>query len=220
MNKARRLFLLGGAAGLAALMSGCTTPAIEAGHTYPESVSSLLISKDKQKIVFIGTNYHYVFDAPVDLVKTLELPFHSKVSGTLSSFHVDKKGAVTGVYSLQIEKNGLPEQDLEDAISAGFKPDSSGQLALAAKISGTRYHSGDFEKNAVARKLNKTYAIVVTYEPSIGERAADTLITPIIVSSEGVFFLFGLVLSPVLIPLGFSKISESCFPYCMTPTSK
>jgi hypothetical protein len=72
-------------------------------------------------------------------------------------------------------------------------------------------------KNAVPQKLNKTYLINVTYEPSKGDRAAEALITPIIVSSEGLFLLFNTMLAPVLIPMGFAKISDSCFPYCMTP---
>lgn len=200
-------------------MSGCVSPAIKAGNIYTESVSSVLISQDKQKIVFIGKKYHYVFDAPVELVETLELPFHSKVSGTLSNFYVDKNGAVTGLYSLQIANN-LSEKDGSDAISAGFKPDAAGRFTLSGKIGGTRFLSGDFEKNAVAQKLNKTYAIEVAYEPSSGEKAAETLISPIIVTSEGLFFIFGIVLAPVLIPLGYSKISESCFPYCMNPAKK
>lgn len=216
MNKARRLFILTGATGLAALMSGCVTPAIEARHAYTEDVSSLLISQDKQKIVFLGKNYHYVFDAPVELVKTLELPLHKQVSGTLSSFHVDKRGVVTGVYNLQIERE-LSEQDRSDAISMGFKPNAAGQLELPGKINGTRYVSGDFDKNTISRKLNKTYAIAVTYDPSVADKAAEAMMTPIIVSSEGLFFLYNIVLAPVLIPVGFSKISTSCFPLCMNP---
>jgi hypothetical protein len=233
MNNARRLLLLVWMAGFLALMSGCSTPAIDASHHYTEKVSSLLITKDKQKIVFLGTDYHYIFDAPANVVKMLELPFHDKVSGVLSNFHVDKNGKVTGLYSLQVA-NDLTEKDRRDAILAGFQPDAAGQLILAGQISGTRYHKGDFdkkvaslaetilntqkdkanaEKDAVLDKLNKTFTITVTYEPSNGEKVADALISPVVSYSEGVFSLYFIGVPLVIAP----NLSPSCFPYCMNP---
>lgn len=232
MKNQRRLFLLGGMFGALLCLAGCTTPAIEARHHYTESVSSILISQDKQKIVFIGKTYHYIFDAPAAVVKTLELPLHSKVRGDLSNFHVDSQGGVTGLYSLRIEGNP-GESDRADATSTGFEPDSGGQLTLSGKISGTRYQEdtsllGEInsmrkhkeapdEKSAVSENLNKTYTIAVTYDPASGEKTADTLISPIIVTSDGLYLLFNVFLAPVVIPLAISNISPACFPYCMTP---
>jgi hypothetical protein len=232
MNNPRRSFLLGVALWALLFLVGCTTPAIEAGHRYTENVSSILISQDKQKIVFIGKNHHYIFDAPGAIVTMLGLPLHSSVVGTFSNFHVDKQGGVTGTYNLRIEGN-LGERDKTDAASVGFKPDSTGQLILSGNISGTRYQEdtsllgaikGDSnhsekleEKSAVSENLNKTYSITITYDASSGEKALDKLISPIIVSSDGLYLLFNVFLAPVVIPLAISNVSEECFPYCMTP---
>ena len=213
------------------LSVGCTTPAIEARHHYTEKVSSILISQDKQKLVFIGEPYHYIFDAPAGIVNTLQLPFHSKVSGNLSDFHVDNQDGVTGLYSLVIAGN-LQGQDQLDAVAAGFKPDASGKLTLSGKIAGRRYQEdtslyGKFhpvrnqkektdEATGSAESLNKTYSIIVTYDPSNGEKAADTLISPIVVSSEGLYLLFNVFLAPVVIPIAVSNVRPECFPYCIT----
>jgi len=235
MTNLRRLFLSVAILATLLFLSGCTTPTIEAGHHYSENVSSILISQDKQKIVFIGKTYHYIFDAPAGIVTTLEQPFHAKVSGTLSNFHVDNQGAVNGLYSLQL--GGNPDQrEIHDAIAAGYQPDASGQLSLAGKISGTRYQEDTslvgainasrnkkdqpVEKTAVSENLNKSYAITVTYDPSSGEKKFDKLISPIIVTSDGLYLLFNVFLAPVVIPMAISNVSATCFPYCLRPETK
>lgn len=211
---------------------GCTTPAIEATHHYTENVSSILISQDKQKIVFIGKTYHYIFDAPAGIVKTMELPFHSRVSGTLSEFHVDNQGGVSGLYSLMIE-GSLEGQDRIDVTAAGYKTDESGKLVLIGKINGIRYREDTSlvgqihamrnpgqnrdDKTAVSANLNKNYAINVTYDPATGEKEFDKLISPIRVTSDGLYLLFNVYLAPVLIPMAISNVSAECFPYCMMP---
>jgi len=214
------------------LLAGCTTPAIEATHHYTENVSSILISQDKQKVVFIGKTYHYIFDAPAGVVKTMELPFHSKVRGTLSDFHVDSKNGVIGLYSLQID-GALEERDRIDVVAAGYAPDASGQLTLSGKITGLRYQEdtslvGEInalrhpnenrdDKTAVSGQLNKTYTLNVTYDPATGEKEFDKMISPIRVTSDGLYLLFNVYLAPVLIPMAISNVSSSCFPYCMMP---
>lgn len=231
MPISRRKLLTGGLFGVALLLAGCTTPAIESRHYYTEKVSSILISQDKQKIVFIGKPYHYIFDAPAGIVATVERPFHAKVSGELSEFHVDVNGNVSGVYSLQVAGD-LSGQDAADATAAGYWRDAKGQLTLSGKLSGMRYEEDTSlvgaikalnnpkpsvdEKSAAPETLNRTYTIVVTYDPSNGEKAADKLISPIIVTSDGLFLLFNVVLAPVVIPMAVTKVSPDCVPYCMS----
>jgi hypothetical protein len=215
LNNARRSLILFSLALLAALLSGCATEAITRRHTYPEQVSSVLISQDKQKIVFIGQNAHYVFEAPRPLVTALEQPLHSKLSGTLADFHVDAKNVVTGSFSLALALDAS-EQDRSAAAAIGFRLSDSGQWVLPGTLSGTRYQSRDTEKNMTAQSLNKTYAVELSYDPSTGDKVAEALITPIVVTTEGLFLIYNIVLSPVLVPMGFSKIKASCVPYCMT----
>lgn len=217
MNHARRLFVLSGVTGLAALMSGCTTPAIKAGHSYKERVSTVLISQDKQKIVFMGDPSHYVFDAPAELVGALALPFHGKASGDLSHFHVDKQGKVSGMYSMTFASD-LPDAEKQAALASGFQADGAGQLTLEGKIGGMRFLSGKADQGMDSRNLNKTYTLDVSYDPSNGDKVAEAMITPIIVTSEGLFFIYNIVLAPVLLPLGAARIKESCVPYCMGPS--
>jgi len=232
MTNLRRLFLSGPNLLALMLLAGCTTPAIEATHHYTENVSSILISQDKQKVVFIGKTYHYIFDAPAGIIKTMELPFHGKVSGALSDFHVDSKNAVTGLYSLRIEGT-LDERDRMDVAQAGYTPDANGQLTLSGTIAGLRYQEdtslvGEInalrnpgqnrdDKTAVPGYLNKTYAINVTYDPATGEKEFDKMISPIRVTSDGLYLLFNIYLAPVLIPIAISNVSSSCFPYCLLP---
>lgn len=209
MNATRRTFVLGGATGLVVLMSGCATRALHENHTYTEAVSSVLITQDKKKIVFIGKEFHYIFDAPPALVNSLELPFHEKISGTLSNFHVNSNGMISGSYSLSLAKDAS-EKEPTDVLVAGFNSQSSGKLSLQGTIHGTRYVAGSFPSDASYQKLNRTHNITVIAEQSSAEKGAKALLTPITVAADGALVLFAVVLSPLLIPIALSTVCFVC----------
>jgi hypothetical protein len=78
MNKYCRAFLIWSA--LFSLgMTGCFThdlnEKIRNDVLYTEEISSVLMSEDGTKLVFIGDDYHYIFDAPVEFSNSLHASF-------------------------------------------------------------------------------------------------------------------------------------------------
>jgi hypothetical protein len=71
---------------------------------YSEIISSILISVDGKNIVVLGKDFHYIFDAPSDLVKILSSPLHKKVEGNLYGFSVNGDNIIKWQLALQTKK--------------------------------------------------------------------------------------------------------------------
>jgi len=201
MNKKRRLFMLSGGLGVAALLSGCVTKLFDDKY-YFEAVSSILISQDHKKIVVIGKEYHYIFDAPDVLVSTLSSSYHKYMKGYLDQFRVDKSEAISGQYLLTLGKEAT-EQEKAEAITLGFVK-SGGELIFSGNLNGIRYSSGGIQANVETQRLNKTYKVFVSVEPSSGKKAAKLLLTPVAVAATGALLIVG-------IPVGLLAGVSMCF---------
>ncbi|MFI3218923.1 MAG: hypothetical protein QX189_07360 [Methylococcales bacterium] len=224
MNKARRLFILSGAVGITALLTGCEVGRVtkslfkDVSHSYAEAVSSVLISEDRKTIVFIGKNYHYIFDAPSILVKTLTANFHKNVSALHGGFHVDNEGIVKGGLTLSLNIKA-PEQDKLSALEMGYTkrivPNVGYFCEYEVNLTGVRYKSNGIEPTLVSQKLNKTYVFNVIAEQSSGEKAAKASLTPITVAIDGVLLIAKIPLMIPLIPL--MLIFSNCYdnPDCL-----
>lgn len=209
MNSERRFFLLSGGLGVAAILSGCTAR-LFADHQYTETVSSVLISQDNKKIAVIGNEYHYVFDAPDVLIRTLTSSFHRSVKGDFSTrFFVNSSGAISGNYYLTLGKNA-PEQEKDEAIAVGFVKLSRGDLAFSGTLSGIRYSSGGIQASVNSQRLNRVYKINVVAEQTAGEKAAKSLLTPVTVTADGLLVI-------AMIPLFSAYVLATilmCHPHC------
>jgi hypothetical protein len=195
MNKCRRVFLI-----LVALLSigvtGCAThelrETIRNDATYVEEVTSILMSEDGKKLVFIGDGYHYIFDAPVKLFHSLNSSFQKSLFAKFKGFRVDKNEQITGIITISLDDSATQE-DKEEAINLGYDKGSTSPT-LDLTLQGHRYKSGDVTTDRVGYKLNYTYKVTVKEERSSLEKAALTAATPISVLADGVLVILGVPL--------------------------
>ena len=205
MNAVRRLALVA-LAGAAFVLAGCATPAREPAppreRHYTESISSVLVSGDEQRIAAIGEHHHYIFGAPEVLVKALRSPVHPQLTATFSTFHIDARGIVTGDWLLTLAPDASPAAR-EQARAVGLVPGPDGVLAAGGILKGQRFTGWTYSLRGPQDKLNKAYTIEVTTEASAADAAVDDVATPIRVAADGVQLIYWAPLAPVIVPVLF-----------------
>jgi hypothetical protein len=210
MNLKRRELLIAGVWSTVALHTGCATHALHKDHQYNEKVSSVLMSSDGKKIVVLSNNFHYIFDAPADLVKLLNSPLKKNVSANFGGFHVDGNNNINGQLNIVTDKNSS-EDDKKEAIAIGFKPRPGDEPILGLNLRGNRYSADKFPNYADSHKLNREYSVFIVAKQSNMEKLAKAPLTPITVAIDGTLILSAIVLAPLLIPI---LLKSSCFPVC------
>jgi len=192
-------------AGAAFGLAGCAgTPeaAKPQEHRYTETISSVLISDDGQRIAAIGSNHHYIFGAPDTLVKALRSPVHPQLAATFSTFHIDQRGVVSGDWLLTLAADASPTAK-EQARAVGLAPGPDGVYVAGGILKGQRFTGWTYKLRAAQDKLNKPYEIEITTEASAGDRAVDEAATPIRVAADGVQLIYWAPLAPVIVPILF-----------------
>ena len=212
MFNRRQVLSASGAMAASTLLSACVTEALFKDYKYDEVVSSVLISTDKKSLVFIGKDYHYIFDAPEVLVKTLEAPFHQSVTGLLRNFHAKSSGEITGDFTLVLGIK-VPEEAKQSALAMGYRKSGLGPegygCILSGNLVGKRFLANNVQIGTL-QQLNSTYTVQVSAEQSKGEKAAKLLATPITVAIDGVLILGSIP----LIAIGVGVFSATCPGKC------
>ncbi|KAB0580600.1 hypothetical protein F7Q92_13595 [Ideonella dechloratans] len=202
----RQLLLTLAAAGV---LAGCAAnqPETLVLKTYHETLSSLLLSQDRQHLVVIGEHHHYIFDTPQALVAALESPLHARMEGELGRFSVSADGRTEGDYALLLPTD-LDEADRARAAALGFQPDPArpGGWRLAGHVAGQRYLQGTVKANRIRTTLNHPYTVEIQAEQPRSEQVANALVTPVTTAANGVNLLYYVVLAPILVP--FALISR------------
>ena len=189
--------------GLAALGGCAESSSLKATiKPYTETVKALLISRDGKHIVFIGRSYHYVLDAPAQLVASLASPLHQSMDGEISQLHVDAENGISGRYQLSLPGT-LDEQQAQAARELGFSAATTagGPWRLEGELKGQRFLQGAFREGRQLEPLNKSYTVEISVDQSRGSAMADSLATPLTVGSDGILLVYFAVLAPILIPL-------------------
>lgn len=184
MNINRRAFIAIGALAFCGLSTGCSSIFLK-DRRYMEKVSSLLITKDEKKLVFMTKDYHYIFDAPYSIAITLRSEFHKNVFGEFGDFHVNSSGEILGQYTLRLSKYAS-QQEQHDALAAGYRRHIDGSMSIEGVLIGQRYSSNGIQANTAEQKLNRTYLMSVVEETSILGEGSKALLTPIYQGAEGV----------------------------------
>jgi len=192
MDVGRRRFLCAGLVGVAGGLSGCTE-ALYRKTEYKEVVSSVLFTEDMKKIVIIGKDYHYIFDAPEALMRSLRSNLHARMHASFYPFDVHTDQSITGKLSLLIDED-LSAEEVEEAIGLGFKPRVESGYVLHMELSGIRYDSGGIQATAPSQRLNKTYTITVSVDHTAMGYAGRALLTPVTVAADGAVIVGGTVL--------------------------
>jgi hypothetical protein len=193
------------AAGLA--LAGCATRDASSvdsprGYRYTESISSVLLAEDGKRLAAIGSDHHYIFDAPEVLVKALHSPVHSQLQATFSTFHVDRRGAVTGDWVLALAPGATPAAR-QAALEVGLAAGADGGYAAAGRLTGQRFTGWTYRFGREQDKLNKPYLIEVSTDASAGDVAADEAATPIRAAADGVQLIYWAPLAPIVLPILF-----------------
>lgn len=160
--------------------------------SYTEEVASILMSEDGKKLVFIGEDYHYIFDAPVELSHSLRSSFRESLFAKFKEFRVDKNNHVVGKITISLDESASKE-DKNEAITLGYD-ERPVTPALVRSLQGKRYRSGGVAIARIGYKLNYTYQVNVLEERGSLEKAALTAATPIAVLADGTLILVGVPL--------------------------
>jgi hypothetical protein len=188
--------------GFGLALGGCATGSSFARRSYTETITSVLISEDGAHLVAIGSNRHYVFDAPPLLVQALKSPVHAKLTGVFTPFHVDAKGDVLGEVTLQLADDA-PDDLQRAAESLGFVRDPAGHWQATSRLSGHRYAGWTYQVGLARDKLNRTYTVEVTTEDTTTSTIVDSVGTPIRIAADGVQLIYYAPLAPIIIPMIF-----------------
>jgi hypothetical protein len=191
-------------AGAALGLAGCATheASAPAEHRYTETISSVLVSEDGQRIAAIGDGHHYIFGAPEVLVKALRSPVHPQLTATFSTFHIDPRGVVSGDWMLTLAPDASPAAK-DQARAVGLSPGVDGVYVAAGILKGQRFTGWTYKLRGAQDRLNHPYEIEITTEASAGDRAVDEAATPIRVAADGVQLIYWAPLAPVIVPILF-----------------
>lgn len=194
MQKYKALIL--GLCSLLFLSSCSITSNLYKGDSYVERVSSVLISSDKEKLVVISSKYHYIFDAPVSLISTLNSSFVGNIDASFSDFVVDGSNQIAGEVILHLDVPKISIGQRDEAHDVGFER-TNALLHLKAILSGVRYASGEAIDELSTYNLSTRYEIRVFEPNSISSKIKKPLLTPITLAADGVKNLGIIILIPI-----------------------
>jgi hypothetical protein len=202
-----RRLALAALAGAAFVLAGCATsaapePPPPSGQHYTETISSVLVSADEKRLAAIGSRHHYIFTAPEVLVKALRSPVHPQLTATFTTFHIDRRGVVTGDWLLALAPDASPAAR-EQARAVGLLPGPDGVLAAGGILKGQRYTGWTYSLRGPQDKLNKPYTIEITTDATAADVAVDEAATPIRMAADGVQLLYWAPLAPIIVPVLF-----------------
>jgi len=167
---------------------------VNARQEYREYISHLAITEDGKNIIFFGENFHYIFESDSVLIQTINSPLIEHVSTpSIGDFVVSHTGTTTGVVSLQIYQNA-PISIQDQAGSLGYVK-SGDLMRYRIKLVGQRYGNDGLDIQQ-KQKTREAYRVRVYEEPSGGRKAARTVLSPLVVTAQGVIVMVGV---PVLI---------------------
>jgi hypothetical protein len=202
--------------------TGCATSAVldemdDDFVIYTEEVSSILVSEDGKQLVFIGNNYHYIFDVPEQLLLTLKSSFRKSISAHFGKFRIGKNNNIKGKVGIVLNEP-LSGMQRYEAISIGYesKKDNGSRkvnsiqysdpnlynrlgdhLANVFSLKGKRSKSRGITEGKNKYKLNRSYKVTVLDKPGMLKKIVLGSYIPIAIGMDVmVGFLFGMARMP------------------------
>ncbi len=187
------------------LLSGCF-PLTEGLHEnitkeeyrdYSESIDSVLITADRTMLVFLGRDYHYIFDAPKGFIELLESPLDNDVEASVLEFVVDGN-TVRG--SIRIKLTNATADQMRQSKELGFTLKGSSEAMKLFELAGKRYSAKGFDSSNVNKKLlRRSYEVTVREKKSSDAKKLLYVLTPITVAADGLLSIMAIPLVPVVI---------------------
>lgn len=151
---------------------------------YDETVSSILVTQDLQKLVVIGADHHFVFSMPRGIAAALKVPFRHAISAEFGEFRVHPDGVVTGNYQLMLSRDDSAAH-YNAVLAIGFAESGSGNhMRLLGRLYGARYYADGAAAPAPRQRLNQPYRVKVI-NAGAGEAAARRASTPVAAGADG-----------------------------------
>ena len=173
-------------------------------YYYKDTIDQYLITKDGEKVIFLGEKYHYIFDDNDNVVKELlNWPNRKELKMDIMSFdfisrnRVKVKIQVIGDFTA--ESNELSQSELMFLKNLGFNSLFKGGKILVKDIAftGKRYLPKPNELYKSNSSLNKSYDVQVRVKyneaKDIGRKIALTPITIVgdVIMNSGIALFFG-----------------------------
>ncbi len=188
------------AAGAATLsLEGCMTTQLHEPKYYTETFSAMYITQDQKQIVILGPRYHYIFQAPAELVRLVQSELHADLRASFDDFEVAADQTITGRYdlSLSLGKASLTPEKEALAQALGMAPRVRGEWTTKGTLKGQRYAAGDAHRGSEAMTpLNRSYSVSIREQPTAGEAMAKIALTPVTVAVDGALMIAAVVLLP------------------------
>ena len=132
------------------LASCVFTPELYKEHSYKESFSSILLSKDGNHLVVASPNFHYVFDTPPTLKSTFKSSYGRKVKARFGEFGLFTSNKITG--RVYLELLGATPEESKSAQDSGYRKKNKHVLTARVEMKGKRYANAQKESG-----LEKSY---------------------------------------------------------------
>lgn len=166
------------------LLASCASLNAPTKH-YTEEFSSIMVASDNSKIVILGKNYHYLFDMPNMLKKSLDSNIRQRVSAAFpDEFRIGVDGRTTGWFRLQLGDDAS-QTDKEEALKLGYQTAKNGLIYYTCLVTGKRYSIGETTASGSQTPLNRPYSISVA--DSQEKEDAMKNMTPIFIAGSVAF---------------------------------
>jgi hypothetical protein len=193
-----------GSVGISLIASACATSP-PPNRTYNEFVSAIMVSADRNKIVFFGKDHHYVFNRPVRLIEILVSQLRPMLEATLYWFEVLPDRTVTGQIMLSVSTPDGAFNESNKEILRILAPHTRHTINQAAtevrsegiSIRGHRYANQSGIEPMETQKLNRTYQVSLREWPTTQE-LAEYNSSPIKKMSDGVMSFLYVPLTPIV----------------------
>lgn len=145
---------------------------------YTESFSELLVAADGSTFAVLGEQYHYLFDMPEPMAKSLASDVAPYLTGhILRDFHVGRSGRTSGYARLQLTE-AATGQARAQARALGYGTTDEGLIYYTFFLTGQRYAATSASAQAPVRALDRAYHVRVV--DSQASQDALALFSPVI----------------------------------------
>lgn len=175
------------------LTTSCTITKSLWNRGYVETFRQFLVDSVGQKIVFLGTNYHYIFNDDSRII--LEL-LNSKSRSSLfintkkTRIRLNRKNQIRANISVEVIDNKfINHEEYHTLESLGFRNNAEGNLAISLELQGMRYSAENWRGKNLG-SLDRTYVIKIQHDNTLFGAIAKAALTPITVTADA-FLLIG-----------------------------
>lgn len=167
---------------------------------YVETFESFYLTADQKQIAIVGKRYHYVFNAPAEVLNALTSDLHPIMDAAFLGFSVAVDQTITGTYKIYIDTRyrELNAAQTEKLKQLGFL--YNGGWSLTGSLQGIRYEpTSNFALDGNSTHLNKTHSVLIEELPTQGEKTRRKLLSPIAKVADGVVTIASIPLIPIFI---------------------